>query len=106
MSLSKKLTCKETLRLVFICLRPPPLSGFCLGWSSNFVGSEYGQIPSLNFKLLQNMVNSTQHSPTLPSPSHTLSVYTVHGNKEGGGGELERRLEGAIVHKAGLKIPT
>jgi hypothetical protein len=22
------------------CLRPPPLLGFCLGWSSNLVGSE------------------------------------------------------------------
>ncbi len=28
----KKLTCKGTLRQVFICLRPPPLLGFCLGW--------------------------------------------------------------------------
>jgi hypothetical protein len=28
----KKLTCKGTLRQVFICLRPPPLVGFCLGW--------------------------------------------------------------------------
>jgi hypothetical protein len=27
----KKLTCKETLRQVFICLRTPPLQGFCLG---------------------------------------------------------------------------
>ncbi len=40
---SKLMTCKETLRQVFICLRPPPLQGFCLGWSSNFVGSESGQ---------------------------------------------------------------
>jgi hypothetical protein len=36
----KKLTCKGTLRQEFICLRPPPLLGFCLGWSGNFVGSE------------------------------------------------------------------
>jgi hypothetical protein len=28
----KKFTCKGTLRQVFICLRPPPLIGFCLGW--------------------------------------------------------------------------
>jgi hypothetical protein len=34
--------------------RPPPLLGFCLGRSSNFVGSESGQIQSV--KLLQNMV--------------------------------------------------
>ncbi len=28
----KKLTCKGTSRQVFICLRPPPLLGFCLVW--------------------------------------------------------------------------
>jgi hypothetical protein len=38
----KKLTCKETLRPVFICQRPPPLLDFCLGWCRNFVGSESG----------------------------------------------------------------
>ncbi len=27
----KKFTCKGTLQHVFICLRPPPLLGFCLG---------------------------------------------------------------------------
>jgi hypothetical protein len=41
---------------VFICLRPPPILGFCLGWSSNFVGSESGQKQSV--KLLQNMVST------------------------------------------------
>jgi hypothetical protein len=41
MSSPKKFTYKGTLRQVFICLRPPPLLGFCLGWSSNFAGSEY-----------------------------------------------------------------
>ncbi len=71
---SDKLSCKGTLRQMFICLRPPPLLGFCLGWSSNFVGSESGQTKSV--KLMQNMVsNRTQHPP--PPPSHTLSVYTV-----------------------------
>ncbi len=76
----KKFTCNGH---EFICLRPPPFFlGFCLGWSSNFVGSESGQIQSI--KLLQNMVsNRTHHSP-LPH-SHTLSICTVltHG---GGGG--------------------
>jgi hypothetical protein len=33
-----------------IFLRSPPLLGFCLGWSSNFVGSVSGQIQ--NVKLL------------------------------------------------------
>ncbi len=56
------------------CLRPPPLLGYSLGWSSNVVGSELGQIPSV--KLLQNMVsNRNQHPP--PPPSHSLSVYPV-----------------------------
>jgi hypothetical protein len=69
----KKLTCKGTLRRVLICLRPPFLLSFCLGWSSNFVGS--GQKQSVKF--LQNMVtNTTQHPPS-PPPSHTLSVYPV-----------------------------
>jgi hypothetical protein len=36
----KKFSCKGTLRQLFICLRPPSLLGFCLRWSSNFVGSE------------------------------------------------------------------
>jgi hypothetical protein len=59
----KKSTCKKTLRQVFICLRPLPLVGFCLGWCSNFVGSESGQKQSV--ELLQIMVsnNTTQHPP-------------------------------------------
>ncbi len=71
----KKLTCKRTLRHVSICLRSPPLLGFCLGWCGNFIGSESGQKQS--FKLLQNMVSNTTHHPPSPPPSHTLSVYTV-----------------------------
>jgi hypothetical protein len=83
----KKLTCKETLRQVFICLRPSPLLGFCLGWS----------------KPLNNMVsNKTQHPP--PSHSHTLSVYTVLWAGKGGGRvEPERRLEGQQFTKLGRK---
>ncbi len=53
---SKELTCKGTLWQVFICLRSPPFL-FYLGWSSNFVGSESGQIQSV--KLLKNMVSAT-----------------------------------------------
>ncbi len=50
----KKFTFRGTFRQVFICLRPPPiLIGFCLGWCSNFAGSESGQIRS--DKLLQNI---------------------------------------------------
>ena len=38
---------------MLICLRPPPLLGFCLWWSSNFVGSEAGQTPA-DYGLLQD----------------------------------------------------
>jgi hypothetical protein len=41
----KILSCKGTLRLVIICLRPHTLAPrFLFGWSSNFFGSESGQI--------------------------------------------------------------
>ncbi len=71
----KNLSCKWTLRQVFIFLRPSPLLGFCLGWKSKFVGSESDQKQS--GKLLQNMVsNTTQHPPT-PPLNHTLSEYTA-----------------------------
>jgi hypothetical protein len=44
---------------------------FCLGWCSNFVGSESGQKQSV--KLLQNMVyNTTQHPPT---PLQSIKSY-------------------------------
>ncbi len=45
----------------------------CLGWWSNFVGSESGQKQSV--KLLQNVVYSTIQHPPPPQP-HTLSAYT------------------------------
>jgi hypothetical protein len=70
----KKFTCEGTFQQVFICLGPPPILGFCLGWPSNFVGSESGQIQSV--KLLQNMVSNRDEHPPPPS-SHTLSEYAV-----------------------------
>ncbi len=86
----KKFIWKGTFQQVFIRLRPPSLLSFCLGWSSNFVGSEIQSV-----KLLQNMVSNRNSTPPTPSHSHALSVCTVlwHG---GGGGrvETERRLEG------------
>ncbi len=93
----KRVTWIGTLRRVFICLRPPPLPDYCLGWSGNFIGSESGQIQSV--QLLQNVVsNRTQHPP--PPLSHTLFVYTVLWHRTWG------HWGGAIVHKAGSKIPT
>jgi hypothetical protein len=60
MSSSKNLTRKGTVWQVFNCQRAPPLLGVCLGWSSNFIGSESGQIQSV--KLLQNMVSHRKDS--------------------------------------------
>ncbi len=91
---SKKLTCKGTLRQLFICLGPPPRLGFCLRWwSSNFLGSESGQIQSV--ELLQNMVsNRTQHPPP-PHPlhlSHPPTVFIYCTLTQGRGwGELNQR---------------
>ncbi len=78
----KKLTCKGTLRQVFICLRPPPLLGICLGWSSSFVGSESGQKQSV--KSLQNMVSNTiQHPPPqpLPDPGSRIQSFLPPGSR-------------------------
>jgi hypothetical protein len=85
---------------MFICSRPPPLLGFCLEWSSNFVGSESGQIQCV--KPLQNMVsNRTQHPP--PPPSYTLSVYNVLRHREGEKWMRIERLEGQQFTKLGSK---
>ncbi len=85
-------------RCLPVC-RPPPLLGLCLGWSSNLVGSESGQIQSV--KLMQNMVsNRTQHPP--PPPSHTLFVW----KGEGAESWTREKVRGTTVLKAGSKIPT
>jgi hypothetical protein len=83
----------------------PSPPGFCLGWSSNFVGSESGQIQSV--KLLQNMVsNRTQQSTRPPPASYTLSIYCIlyfdTGKGERGDRvEPGRRLEGQKFTKLG-----
>jgi hypothetical protein len=59
---------------------------FCLGWCSNFVGSESGHKQSV--KLLQNMVYNT---PQLPPHRHILYVYFGKG---GGMGEVREKVEG------------
>jgi hypothetical protein len=71
---------------VFICLRPPPLLGFCLGWSSNFIGSESGQ----GVKLMQIMVsNRTQHPPTHFLAAHCLYILYFDTGKGGGVNQRE-----------------
>ncbi len=57
---------------VYLSEAPLPFLGFCLGWSSNFVGTEYGQIQSVT-----PAEYGLQQDSTPPTPSHTLSVYTV-----------------------------
>ncbi len=66
---------------------------FCLGWCSNFVGSESGQKQSA--ELLQNMVSNTTQHPPPPTDSHTLSVNTVSFTlgRGGGVGEVREKVE-------------
>ncbi len=80
----KKLTCKGTLRQVFICLRPPFLLGFCLGWSSNYVGSKSGQI----YRVLNScrLWSSTGLNTPHPLPAtHCLYVLYFDTGKGGAG---------------------
>jgi hypothetical protein len=89
MSSFKQLTYKETLRQVFICLRPLPSLGFCCEWSSNFVGSESGQIQSVKHRQIMSLTG-------LNTQPHTVPTYCTMTQVRwgGGGGEPERRLEG------------
>jgi hypothetical protein len=80
MSHLKQLTFKGTLQMVFICLRPPPLLGFCLGWYGKFVGSEFGQKQSVKF--LQNMVSNRTRYP--PPPYSLAYLFTQEGGRVGG----------------------
>ncbi len=96
----KKLTCKGTLRQLFICLRPPPLQGFGFGRSSNFVGSESSQIQTTEYKTPCKIWSPTEPH-TLPHPRYTLNTniqYTSEGERV----EPERRGEGqqGRVHKS------
>jgi hypothetical protein len=68
----------------------PPLLGFCLGWCSNCVSSESGQIQSV--RLLQNRVsNRTPYTP--PPYTHCMYTYAqyTYSHRERGGGELNQR---------------
>ncbi len=93
MSSSKKnWPVKGLCGMCFISLKASRLLGFCLGWSSNFVGSESGQIPVV--KLLNMVYNRTQYTPS--PPSHTLYVYTVLWLTEGGGESwIREKVRGA-----------
>jgi hypothetical protein len=60
---------------------PLPLLGFCLGWSSNFVGSQSGQVQSV--KLLQNTAWSPPRTPAL----YSVYIFTLYlfTQRRGGG---------------------
>jgi len=77
---------------------------FCLGWCSNFVGSESGQNGELNSCRIWS-TTQLNTSPTPPPHSHTLSVYLVYFGKGGRGGGGQREGRGATVHKRGRNIP-
>jgi hypothetical protein len=77
-----KVTWKGTLRQLIICMRPTPLLGFDLGWSSNFVGSEFGHC-------ILSISNAT-----LPPPSSPLVAQYLHlliHRETSGEGVLNRR---------------
>ncbi len=96
----KKFTCKGTLGQVFIFLGPPHLLGFCLGWSSNFVGSESSQIQSV--QILQNMVQQDSTPPT-PSQSHTVCIMYIFLYFDTGKGEREenkRESERGLIKRS------
>ncbi len=110
MSPSKKWTCKGILLQVFICLRSPSLLGFCLGWSTSFVGSQYKTLATLaEYGLQQNPIPP----PPPPPVTHCISISIIqYTYSHKGGGELNQRGGGRGAtgeskdHKAGSKIPT
>jgi hypothetical protein len=105
MSSSKKVTWKVTLRQVFICLRHPPLLGFCLGWSSSFAVLNlvrYRVLTHAEYGLLQQ-----DSTPLNPSQPHTACIYcTLTQGRVRGERWTREKVRGAIVHKAGSKIST
>jgi hypothetical protein len=80
------MSAKGTLRQVFICLRPRPLLGFCLGRCSNFLGFEFGQIKVLNSGRIWSPTE-----PISPPPLHTVYVYTVYLFTQGRGVRVDQR---------------
>ena len=68
---------------VYLSEAPPPLLGVCVGWSSNFVGSESGQIQS--DKIMQKMFsNMTQHPHPIPAKHCLHILYFDTGKGKGG----------------------
>jgi hypothetical protein len=99
-----KLICKGTRDFaagvhyyyLFEKLSPPR---FCLGWLSNFVGSESCQIQIV--KLPQNMVYNRT-----PYPPCTLSMYKLiqYSHRKGENSWIRENVWEATVHNSGSKI--
>jgi hypothetical protein len=87
---------------VFNWLSPPPILGFCLGWSSNLVGS---------YLVRYRVVNSCRiwfsTGLNIPHPLPALQCLFLlnfdTGKWKGGRVEPERRLEGQQFTKLGRK---
>ncbi len=90
MSSSKKSDLKgDFAAAIYLFEAPSTARFFVLGWSSNFVGSESGQIPSV--KLLEYMLSNTTRQPCC----YTLYISCTFLHKEGEMRvETERRGEG------------
>ncbi len=96
----KKLTCKGTLRQMYICLRPPPLLGFCLGWSCTFwIWSDTECWTPAEYGLQQDSKPSTP----LPATHYLFILYLDIG---GGGGLNQREDWRCNSSQSWSKIPT
>jgi hypothetical protein len=104
MSSSEKLSWKGTLRQVFNWLRPPPILGFCLGWSSDLVGSYL-----VRYRVVNSCRIWSSTGLNIPHPLPALQcLYILNfdtGKWKGGRVEPERRLEGQQFTKLGRKYP-
>ncbi len=65
---------------------------FCLGWFSNFVGSESGQKQRAKLAAEYGL----QHNSTPPSQPHTVCIYSTFTMERGeeGGEEVREKVEG------------
>ncbi len=84
MSSSKKVTWKVTLGQVFICLRHPPLLGFCLGWSSNFAVLNLVRYRVLNSCRIWSPATGLNTPQPFPATHCLYLLYFDTGKGEGG----------------------
>ncbi len=87
-----------------VCLSeaPSPLLSFCLGWSSNFLGSKSGRYRVLNFSRIWSPTGLNTPRP-LPATHRPYTYCTLTQGRERGGVEPERKLKGQQFTKLGRK---